>query len=134
MRHTHSLEAPMSRSTIAFGALALACLSLPVRAQSSTELDPGPLVDFASLGTTSEVEPLDRITAQRALQGNYQSEDFKLSATKQEGDAEGLASLFTVTNDELIVELHEHAEDGATLTFAVGEKKLSAVVKHSHGH
>lgn len=70
----------MSRSTIAFGALAFACLSLPVRAQSSTELDPGPLVDFASLGTTSEVEPLDRITAQRALQGNYQSEDFKLNA------------------------------------------------------
>jgi photosystem II stability/assembly factor-like uncharacterized protein len=70
----------MSRSTIGLSALALAMFAVSVRAQSLTEPDPGLLVDFASLGDASEVEPLDRMAAQRALRGEYQNEDFKRNA------------------------------------------------------
>ncbi len=77
-------------------------------------------------------KPIEATELVLSFKHGDKSEDFKLVATKQEGDAEGQASLFSITDPKLMDELHEHAEDGATLAFAVGEKKLSGVIKHSH--
>lgn len=60
-------------------------------------------------------------------------EEFKLSASALDGESEGQASKFSVTDEELFEELHEHSE-GATLTFADGDQTLTGTVKHSHGH
>jgi hypothetical protein len=49
-------------------------------AQVVDEPPPGPLLDYATVSTLGEAEPLDRIAAQRALLGNYQTEDFKNNA------------------------------------------------------
>lgn len=57
-------------------------------------------------------------------------EEFKLAATKQEGDAEGQASLFKLESEEAMEELHEHGE--GTLTIKVGDKTLTGTVKHAH--
>lgn len=59
-------------------------------------------------------------------------EEFKLAAAKQEGDPEGQASLFKITSEELLEELHEHEDEGAALTLKVGEKTITGTVKHHH--
>lgn len=60
-------------------------------------------------------------------------EEFKLAASALDGEAEGQASKFTITDEELFEELHEHPE-GATLNFSDGDQALTGTVKHSHGH
>lgn len=60
-------------------------------------------------------------------------EEFKLAASPLDGEAEGQASKFSITDEELFEELHEHSE-GATLTFADGDQTLTGTVKHSHDH
>ena len=77
-------------------------------------------------------KPIEATELVLSFKHGDKSEDFKLLATKQEGDAEGQASLFFTADPKLLDELHEHAEDGAALTFTVGEKKLAGVIKHSH--
>lgn len=57
-------------------------------------------------------------------------EKFPLVATKQDGDAEGQASLFKVKNEDAMEELHHHGK--GTLTIVLGEKKITGTVKHSH--
>lgn len=60
-------------------------------------------------------------------------EEFKLAASALDGEAEGQASKFTITDEELFEELHEHPE-GATLNFSDGDQALTGTVKHSHDH
>jgi hypothetical protein len=60
-------------------------------------------------------------------------EEFKLAASALEGEVEGQASKFSITDEELFEELHEHSE-GATLSFAAGGESLSGTVTHSHDH
>ena len=60
-------------------------------------------------------------------------EEFKLTAAALEGEADGQASKFTITDEELFEELHEHSE-GATLNFSNGDQVLTGTVNHSHDH
>lgn len=60
-------------------------------------------------------------------------EEFKLAASALDGEAEGQASKFTIADEELFEELHEHSE-GATLKFTSGGEELSGTVTHSHDH
>lgn len=60
-------------------------------------------------------------------------EEFKLAASALDGEAEGQASKFTITDEELFEELHEHPE-GATLNFSDGDQALTGTVIHSHDH
>jgi hypothetical protein len=60
-------------------------------------------------------------------------EDFKLAAAALDGEPEGQSSKFSITDEELFEELHEHSE-GATLSFTDGDQTLTGTVKHSHDH
>jgi len=60
-------------------------------------------------------------------------EEFKLAASALDGEADGQASKFTITDEELFEELHEHPE-GATLKFSDGDQALTGTVIHSHDH
>jgi hypothetical protein len=54
-------------------------------------------------------------------------EEFKLAAVPVEGDAEGQASKFSLSSEDLLHELGEH-KDGAKLTFSVDGKDYSGTV------
>ncbi len=61
--------------------LLTALAAISAHAQDVDEAPAGPPLDHSTLsGDRGETEPLDRMAAQRALQGNYHTEAFKLNA------------------------------------------------------
>ena len=62
-----------------------------------------------------------------------ESEDFKLAAAPLDGEAEGQSSRFSVTDEEIAEEFHEHT-DGAHLHFSIDGKEYKGEVHHHHDH
>lgn len=81
-------------------------------------------------GDAKTAKPIEATEIVMSFKHGTEIKEFKLAATKQDGDEEGKASLFKVESEDAMEELHEHGE--GTLTITLGEKKLTGVVKHSH--
>lgn len=62
-----------------------------------------------------------------------ETEDFTLTAAPLDGEAEGQSSRFSVTDEEIAEEFHEHT-DGAHLHFEIDGKEYEGEVHHHHGH
>ena len=62
-----------------------------------------------------------------------ETEDFTLTAAPLDGEAEGQSSRFSVTDEEIAEEFHEHT-DGAHLHFELDGKEYAGEVHHHHGH
>ncbi len=62
-----------------------------------------------------------------------ETEDFTLAAAPLDGETEGQSSRFSVTDEEIAEEFHEHT-DGAHLHFELDGKEYEGEVHHHHGH
>lgn len=91
-------------------------------------------IDVFILGSDAKTaKPIAASEIAISFKHGEEVEEFKLAASALDGEAEGQASKFSITDEELFEELHEHSE-GATLTFADGDQTLTGTVKHSHSH
>lgn len=91
-------------------------------------------IDVFILGSDAKTaKPIAASEISISFKHGDEVEEFKLAASALEGEVEGQASKFSITDEELFEELHEHSE-GATLSFAAGGESLSGTVKHSHDH
>jgi hypothetical protein len=91
-------------------------------------------IDVFILGSDAKTaKPIAASEISISFKHGDEVEEFKLAASALEGEAEGQASKFTITDEELFEELHEHSE-GATLNFTDGDQALTGTVKHSHDH
>lgn len=81
-------------------------------------------------GDAKTAKPIEATEIVLSFKHGDKVEEFKLAATKQDGDADGKASLFKIASEEAMEELHEHGE--GTLTIKVGDKTLTGKVKHAH--
>ncbi len=81
-------------------------------------------------GDAKTAKPIEATEIVLSFKHGEKVEEFKLAATKQEGDEEGKASLFKIESEEAMEELHEHGE--GTLTIKIGDKTLTGKVKHAH--
>ncbi|MBQ18086.1 MAG: hypothetical protein CMJ65_13270 [Planctomycetaceae bacterium] len=57
-----------------------------------------------------------------------------LTAKPQQGDADGKASRFVVTDEELFEKFHDDDTLAGQIDVAIGEKNFSFVVAHQHDH
>ena len=62
-----------------------------------------------------------------------ETEDFTLTAAPLDGEAEGQSSRFSVTDEAIAEEFHEHT-DGAHLHFSIDGKEYKGEVHHHHDH
>lgn len=91
-------------------------------------------IDVYILGSdAATAKPIDATEVSVSFKHGDEVEEFKLAAAALDGEPEGQSSKFTLTDEELFEELHEHSE-GATLTFMSGGEELSGMVTHSHDH
>ena len=91
-------------------------------------------IDVYVLGSdAATARPIDATEVSVSFKHGDEVEEFKLAAAALDGEPEGQSSKFTLTDEELFEELHEHSE-GATLTFLSGGEELSGTVTHSHDH
>jgi len=91
-------------------------------------------IDVFILGSDAKTaKPIAASEISISFKHGDEVEAFKLAASALEGEAEGQASKFSITDEELFEELHEHSE-GATLSFTDGDQALTGTVKHSHAH
>jgi hypothetical protein len=91
-------------------------------------------IDVYVLGSDAKTaKPIDATEISLSFKHGDEVEEFKLTAAALDGEPEGQSSKFTITDEELFEELHEHSE-GATLSFTAGEESLSGTVTHSHDH
>lgn len=91
-------------------------------------------IDVYILGSdAATAKPIDATEVSVSFKHGDEVEEFKLAAAALDGEPEGQSSKFTLADEELFEELHEHSE-GATLTFLSGGAELSGTVKHSHDH
>lgn len=91
-------------------------------------------IDVYILGSdAATAKPIDATEVSVSFKHGDEVEEFKLAAAALDGEPEGQSSKFTLTDEELFEELHEHSE-GATLTFMSGGAELSGTVTHSHDH
>lgn len=91
-------------------------------------------IDVFILGSDAKTaKPIAASDISISFKHGEEVEEFKLAASALDGEAEGQASKFTITDEELFEELHEHPE-GATLNFSDGDQALTGTVNHSHDH
>ena len=91
-------------------------------------------IDVFILGSDAKTaKPISASEISINFKHGAEVEEFKLTASALEGETDGQASKFTITDEELFEELHEHSE-GATLNFSDGDQVLTGTVNHSHDH
>ena len=91
-------------------------------------------IDVFILGSDAKTaKPIEATELSLSFKHDDEVEEFKLTAVEQDGEPDGHASLFTLTSDEVVDELHEHTE-GATLSFTAEEQTLTGAVTHDHDH
>lgn len=92
------------------------------------------ILDIYILGSdakTAEAIAVASLTV--SFKHGEETEDFELKAAPQEGDAEGSASRFTITSEDLVTEIHHHPE-GASLAFEVDGTPYKGTVEVHHDH
>lgn len=91
-------------------------------------------IDVFILGSDAETaKPIAASEITLSFTHGDEIEEFQLMASALDGEPDGQASKFTLTDEDAFEELHEHSE-GATLTFTAGDQKLSGTFTHSHDH
>ena len=82
-------------------------------------------IDVFILGSDAKTaKPIAASEIAISFKHGEEVEEFKLAASALDGEAEDQASRFTITDEELFEELHEHPE-GATLNFSDGDQALT---------
>ena len=91
-------------------------------------------LDVYLLGEDAETaHPVGRTELTLSVAHGDETEDCTLTAAPLDGEAEGQSSRFSVTDEEIAEEFHEHT-DGAHLHFEIDGKEYEGEVHHHHGH
>ncbi len=77
--------------------------------------------------------PIDLTEITLSFAHGDESEDFTLAAAPLDGEAEATSSRFTIMDEEIAEEFHEHT-DGAHLHFSIDGKEYKGEVHHHHDH
>lgn len=125
--HHHHAHGPHGGAIIELG-------SEELHAEAVVDEDENTL-DIYILGSDAETPTAIASTSLTAsFKHGEETEDFDLMAAAQDGDEEGKSSRFTITSEDLLIELHHHSE-GATLMFEVdGIAYMGQVTHHEDGH
>ena len=128
--HHHHAHGPHGGSIVELG-------THDIHAESILDEDDSRL-DIYILGSDAETaQAIDATSLTLSFKHGDESEDFELTAVPQDGDAEGKASKFSITSEDLSQELHHHKEGAALQFMADGIAYTGTVVhdeEHAHGH
>ncbi len=124
--HDHHAHGPHGGSIVELG-------THDIHAEAVLDEDESRL-DIYILGSDAKTaEAIDATSLTLSFKHGDESEDFELAAAPQEGDAEGTASKYSITSEDLSQELHHHKE-GAALQFMADGIAYTGTVVHDHDH
>jgi hypothetical protein len=128
--HDHHAHGPHGGSIVELG-------THDMHAEAVLDEDESRL-DIYILGSDAETaQAIDATSLTLSFKHGDETEDFELTAAPQDGDAEGKASKFSITSEDLSQELHHHKEGAALQFMADGIAYTGTVVhdeEHDHGH